>query len=170
MSNFELIKNQLLEKKADVSFDKTLLETLSPEEKNQIDELIINEVLNHNVNCYYYIDCLNSVEKINEEFLATLTGTFRYVVLKGLYLVNHNDVHLNELVENAYQNIFCFDLLADIYVETKNEQIYETLSKIFSPISKAKAVLSNNRMMEIIKRNLPAICNLKYSDYTNEYY
>ena len=138
-SNFELIKNQLLDKKTDVSFDKTLLETLSPEEKNQIDELIINEVLNHNVNCYYYIDCLSSVEKINEEFLATLTGTFRYVVLKGLYLVNHNDVHLNELVENAYQKIFCFDLLADIYVETKNEQIYETLSKIFSEMNEDPA-------------------------------
>ena len=73
-SNFELIKNQLLDKKADVSFDKTLLETLSPEEKNQIDELIINEVLNHNVNCYYYIDCLSSVEKINIHGLKYVNG------------------------------------------------------------------------------------------------
>lgn len=138
-SNFELIKSQLLSKKDTVSFDKSLLGTLSVDEKKQIDELLITEILNHNVNCYYYVDCLSSVEKINDDFLATLTGTFRYMVLKGMYLVSHNENFLNEIVDNAHQNIFCFDLLADIYLETRNEQIYEIISKIYSEMNQDPA-------------------------------
>ena len=134
-SNYELIKSQLLSKKSDVSFDKSLLSTLSSEEKAEIDELLINEILNHNAKCYYYVDCLDSVEKINENFLNSLKGTFRYIVLKGMYLVNPDEKYLSELTENAYQNIFCFDLLADLYMETKNDQLLEEIKKIYSEMS-----------------------------------
>ncbi len=137
--NLELAKKQILSLKGGASFDRTLLDKLSVNEKKQIEELLINEILNHNANCYYYIDCLSNVDKLNDEFLGTLNGTFKFVVLKGMYLVNKNENILNELVENAYQNIFCFDLLADIYLVTKDEKLLETIKKIYSEIDSEPA-------------------------------
>lgn len=46
---------------------------------------------------------------------------------------------LNEIIEGAYQNIFCFDLLADIYLATNEEEIYETIKTIYSQMNEEEA-------------------------------
>ena len=131
ISNFDLIKNQLLSRR-DVSFDKALLTTLTKHEKSEADKLMISEILAHNRSCYRYIDCLNSVKALNKNFISTLTGASRYEVLKGIYLVNRSRRALNEIAAAAYREVFCFDLLVDIYHRTKKEYVLKIINTVYS--------------------------------------
>ena len=131
ISNFDLIKNQLLSHR-DVSFDKSLLAILTKQEKREVDKLLLSEILCHNHTCYRYIDCLDSVEKLDKKFISTLAGTSRYEVLMGIYLVNRSELVLNEIAAVAYQEVFCFDLLVDIYLRTKEKYILKKINNIYS--------------------------------------
>lgn len=132
ISNFDLIRNEILSRRADVSFDKALLATLTAREKAEVDEMLIREILNHNPTCYHYIDCLDSVKKLDRKFIATLTGNSRYDVLKGIYLVNRSGMILRELARAARRQFYCFDLLADIYSATKEARVYKIITKIYA--------------------------------------
>lgn len=129
-SNFEMIKKQLLSHR-DVSFDKSLLAALTKQEKEEVDQLLLTEILDHNPTCYPYVGCLNSVKKLDKAFLATLSGTEKYEVLMGIYLVTRRRRVLREIAAAAYQDIFCFDLLIDIYRETKENYILKIINRIY---------------------------------------
>lgn len=129
--NFDLIKNQIVIQR-DASFDKALLATLTKQEKSEIDRLLLGEILSHNRTCYRYIDCLDNVKKLDKAFISTLTGTSRYEVLMGIYLVNGNKRLLEEITAAAYREVFCFDLLLDIYLRTKKKAVLRRIQKIYS--------------------------------------
>lgn len=138
ISNFDLIKSQLLSHR-DVSFDKALLATLTKQEKCKADKMLLSEILAHNYTCYHYIDCLDSVKALDKNFISTLAGTSRYEVLKGIYLVNRSRQALNEISAAAFQDIFCFELLVDIYLRTKEQYILEIINTIYSQKQDNKA-------------------------------
>lgn len=131
ISNFDLIRDQILSQR-DISFDKALLAGLTKQEKREVDKLLLGEILRHNPTCYRYIDRLDSVSALDKKFIATLTGTSRYEVLKGIYLVNRSRRVLKEIAAAAYREVFCFDLLVDIYRRTKEEKVLKMINTVYS--------------------------------------
>jgi len=86
----------------------------------------------HIGNTSRYAGVFCSIARLGKAFISTLTGTSRYEVLMGIYLVNGNKRLLEEITAAAYREVFCFDLLLDIYLRTKKKAVLRRIQKIYS--------------------------------------
>lgn len=115
---YERINKDLHKLRRDVSFDTSLLNSLSDEERKNVEEKIVKLCLSGDKSCFKYIDHLkfyDPKEVFTDDNMIRLEPSKKSLILRKMYELTENDEYLNKMIDIASQDMETYTSLLIMY-------------------------------------------------------
>lgn len=132
---YTIIEDSFKKKRRDLSFEIELLDQLSTEERQKIEEKIVKLCLNGDSSCFKYISSLkffNPEDVFTEKSMTKFSSYKKATVLKIMYEKTKNNDYLNQLLALAKRDISVYTML--VFMCDDNQIAEENKSSVIKEL------------------------------------